>query len=706
MKLRKKYFLVLIVVSLIPLVTVIWITQGASKKLEESISNQVRKTLMENVKREMVFAVENYAKITDRAKSALEFALMCLAKEAERTLILPPPIPQKIYFAEDFERSSTAPKDLAPSPFHMKLSKDGRSSPKPVSYNHANFLVAAGVNRSTVRTDIDRLSRLMPILKNIGREIGNHLFWIYASLESGVHISFPGHGGYPMDYDPRSRPWYTRAKKTGSLSWGPPIVDATTNQLTFTVSAPFFKLDGSIGGVAAIDVLIPHVLLTSETSSQWSQSMHSFMVGLEDIHGSGKKELWVLFQNKNAVLSDDKTTGSGKGMFLPEKNSEFYELIRFFKNHKSGCIDMPYQGIDSLWAFATIFPDCNFVIVVPKSIVMGLPEEIGEMFLSYTRGRAIFSGTAVLLALILVACLAFFTARASTGHVMNMVSAFRRLAAGDFSVRLNFRLKDERDQMITAFNEIVPKLEEHLRMSKALGLAKEIQQSLLPMDDPKIQGFDIAGSSAYCDETGGDYYDFIDIDQNRMAVVVGDVSGHGVSSALLMTTARALIMLRASMPGQAARIINDVNKHICHDTSKTSNFMTFFYCELFPKDRTLCWVRAGHDPAIIYDPGTDKFDELRGCGVALGVDYNFEYDEFHRTLVPGQIVLIGTDGIWEMHNEEGALFGKNRLKEIIRTNAYKTAKGIVGSIFDALTKFRGSRKPEDDVTMIVIKVEQ
>jgi sigma-B regulation protein RsbU (phosphoserine phosphatase) len=702
MKLRWKYFIVLLMVSLVPLATVTWISQKASGKLGESISAQARQTLTEKVSREMVFATENYARITRRAKSSLEFALQVLAKEAERTLLLPSPVPPKIYFADDFDDSKAAPKDLAPSLTHMKLSKDGQLSPKPVSYHHPNFLVAPGVARKDVKTDIDRFTRLIPALKNIAREFGGELFWIYASLESSVHISYPGHGGYPKDYDPRVRPWYTRAKKKGSILWGPPIVDATTKQLTFTVSAPFFKPDGSLAGVAAIDVLIQHVLLESEISSQWSESMRSFLVGSEDIRASGEKKLWILSQKKNAVIVRDPNTG----LLLPEENSEFHELIRYSRSKKSGYIDMPYQGVDSFWAFATIFPDLHFVIVVPKSVVMDLPENIAEMFISYTQAQAAISGTAVVLALVFVSCIAFFTSRASTRHVMSIVGAFRRLAQGDFSVRLNFRLKDERNLMITTFNEIVPKLEEHLRMSTALGLAQEVQQSLLPKDDPTLQGFDISGSSVYCDETGGDYYDFIDIDQDRLAVVVGDVSGHGVSSALLMATARALIMLRASMPGQAAGIINDVNKHLSQDSHQTGNFMTFFYCELSWAERKVCWVRAGHDPALLYDSDTGEFDELKGHGLALGVDYTFEYEEFIRTLAPGQIVLIGTDGIWEMPNESGEIFGKDRLKEIIQTNASLTAKEIIAAIYDALNKYRGTKQPEDDITMVVIKVQR
>jgi phosphoserine phosphatase RsbU/P len=702
MKLRWKYFIVLLMASLVPLLTVTWISQKASGKLGKSISSQARKALTETVKKEMVFATENYARITHRAKSSLDFALQVLVKEAERALILPSPMPHRIYFSDDFDDSSTAPRDLAPSLTHMKLSKDGQLSPKSVSYHYPNFLVAPGVVRKDVKADISRFTRLIPTLKEIARECGGELFWIYASMESGVHISYPGHGGYPEDYDPRMRPWYTRAKKRGSILWGPPIVDTTTKQLTFTVSAPFFKTDGSLAGVAAIDVLIPHVLLESEISSQWSERMHSFLVGSEDISGGGEKKLWILSQNKKAGMVRDSNTG----LLYPEADSEFNELIRNFKGKKSGHIDMPYQRVDSFWAFATIFPNVYFVIVVPKSVVMGLPEDIAEMFSSYAQGQATISGTAVVLALFFVACIAFFTSRTSTRRVMKIVDAFKRLAQGDFSVRLNFRLKDERNQMITTFNEIVPKLEEHLRMSTALGVAQEVQQSLLPNEDPTLQGFDIAGSSVYCDETGGDYYDFIDIDQDRLAVVVGDVSGHGVSSALLMATARALIMLRASMPGQAAGIINDVNKQLSLDACQTCNFMTFFYCELTSTEREVCWVRAGHDPALLYDSDTDQFDELKGHGLALGVDYTFEYDEFNCILAPGQIVLIGTDGIWEMHNEAGEMFGKDRVKEIIRNNISATAKEIIAAITDALNKFRGSKQPEDDITMVVIKVQR
>jgi sigma-B regulation protein RsbU (phosphoserine phosphatase) len=365
--------------------------------------------------------------------------------------------------------------------------------------------------------------------------------------------------------------------------------------------------------------------------------------------------------------------------------------------------------VDSLVAYAANDADQYFVIIVPESLVMTLPEEVGQMFVGYSKKQTAITGVAVLLALLFVGVVAFFTSRFSTRYILTIIDAWKQLAKGDYSVRLNARMKDERAQLIHAFNEIVPKIEEHMRMSRALGLAQEVQQSLLPQGDPSLPGFDIAGASIYCDETGGDYYDFIATNrdgQAGLAVVVGDVSGHGVSSALLMATARALIMLRASMPGDAAGIITDVNQHLSLDTAQTGNFMTFFYCELTEHVTKIRWVRAGHDPAIVYDPSMDAFNELKGQGVPLGFDDSIEYDSFQRCMEPGQVIVIGTDGIWEMHNNTGEMFGKNALMEIIRNNHTASARQIVDTVTGLLNQFRGEEAPEDDITLVVIKVDR
>jgi sigma-B regulation protein RsbU (phosphoserine phosphatase) len=123
-----------------------------------------------------------------------------------------------------------------------------------------------------------------------------------------------------------------------------------------------------------------------------------------------------------------------------------------------------------------------------------------------------------------------------------------------------------------------------------------VQQNLLPKENPRIKGLDIAGKSIYCDETGGDYYDFIKLDGGRpanIAIVVGDVSGHGIPSALLMATARAFIRQRAYLPGGLSQIISDVNRQIVGDVEDSGQFMTLFYMTVDQDNRCLEWVRAG-----------------------------------------------------------------------------------------------------------------
>ena len=247
-------------------------------------------------------------------------------------------------------------------------------------------------------------------------------------------------------------------------------------------------------------------------------------------------------------------------------------------------------------------------------------------------------------------------------------------------------------------------------LQKALALANEIQVNLLPRQNPRVAGFDIAGQSVYCSDTGGDYYDFLNVgpvlSQQPFDIVVGDVSGHGIEAALLMTTARALLRSRAAQPGSIAQIITEVNRSLSLDVQDSGRFMTLFYLSIDPKNHSLKWVRAGHDPAIVYNPVGDTFEELGGAGVALGVDEDWQYEEYQKFgLSKGQIILLGTDGVWETRNPRGELFGKTPLYDIIRQNAHAGARDILNTVSNAITDFRKHLEPEDDVTMVVTKVE-
>jgi sigma-B regulation protein RsbU (phosphoserine phosphatase) len=164
---------------------------------------------------------------------------------------------------------------------------------------------------------------------------------------------------------------------------------------------------------------------------------------------------------------------------------------------------------------------------------------------------------------------------------------------------------------------------------------------------------------------------------------------------------------RSILPGTLVEIVSDVNQQMVRDFGETGGFMTLFYLTIDTKNKCLHWIRAGHDPAIFYDPQTDTFEELRGDGIALGVDMHGHYAQYQKTnLKKGQIVLLGSDGLWEARNPAGEMFGKEPICEITRKLAQASAREILTSCFHGFNVFLGDRAPEDDVTLVVIKISE
>ncbi len=244
---------------------------------------------------------------------------------------------------------------------------------------------------------------------------------------------------------------------------------------------------------------------------------------------------------------------------------------------------------------------------------------------------------------------------------------------------------------------------------KALALAGEVQQSLLPRRPPFVAGLDLAGRNRSCDEIGGDYFDYIrraHMSDRSLSLVVGDVSGHGLEAALLMTTARAFLRMRASQPGTLTDIMEALNRHLTQDLGGSGHFMTLFLLTVDLSRRRLEWVRAGHDPALCYDPARDRFQELQGQGLAMGVDEDADYPTaVIDGLAPGQVIAVGTDGIWEARDRNGTMFGKARFETLIRQHHRQSAGEILEAVFQALAEHTRGVRAEDDMTLVIVKIE-
>ena len=288
-----------------------------------------------------------------------------------------------------------------------------------------------------------------------------------------------------------------------------------------------------------------------------------------------------------------------------------------------------------------------------------------------------------------------------------IIQTLRGVRNGRFDKKVQVTTNDEIGYTGDVINEMTEGLKERERLQQSIDIAMEVQQNLLPNTDPDIEGLDIAGTSIYCEETGGDYYDYLltsERDQKRVCVVVGDVADHGIPSALLMTTARAFLRQRTSISGELDQMVADVNRQLTRDVEDSGRFMTLFICEIDRDNQRVHWVNAGHDPAMIYDHEGGHFEELTGNALPLGVSEGAVYQKADREITAGQLIMMGTDGIWETQNSQGEMFGKERFKDIIRENADRPAKDIIQEVINQVDSFRLPLGRTDDLTLVVTKI--
>ncbi len=324
----------------------------------------------------------------------------------------------------------------------------------------------------------------------------------------------------------------------------------------------------------------------------------------------------------------------------------------------------------------------------------------------FSRDILAFSGAVFIIFIIMSLSLNLLVGKSILRPINEMLRIARKIRKGHFHQKVRVISNDELGIMGDGMNTMTEGLIERDRLRRGLYLAQEIQQALLPQKCPNIEGLDIAARSLYCDETGGDYFDFIGNDSAQLNAVIGDVSGHGISSAILMASVRAFLRQRVHLPGDLSQVLSDVNRQLVLDVEDSCSFMTLFYLRLDPENRCVSWIRAGHDPAIFYDPFSDSFDDLYGKGgPALGIAEQASYEENQKNgLSSGQIIVLATDGVWEARNKKDTMFGKKPLYDIIRQNANAAAKDILDKCFQSLEEFQSGSLREDDITIVVIKI--
>lgn len=251
----------------------------------------------------------------------------------------------------------------------------------------------------------------------------------------------------------------------------------------------------------------------------------------------------------------------------------------------------------------------------------------------------------------------------------------------------------------------IARISERERLKKEMEIAAKVQLSLLPKENPNISGYDIAGLSIPAVEAGGDYYDFVKLDNNKIGIAIGDVSGKGVGAAIYMTLTKGILQAHAEENASPKVVLGKVNK-LLYKTMEKNSFVSMFYTILDINNNTISYARAGHNPAIFCKCNTEKSTLLNSDGIALGLEIG---DIFTRTLReeakvldPGDMVIYYTDGFTEAMNENRQQFGEERLINLIESNKHKSASELIHTIVRNVRKFMDNYPQHDDMTIVVI----
>ena len=706
MRFRWKLLILLVGIALVPVLVMRTFGVHGLRRLGAELVSRTSANLVVSAQKQLHLVVDSYSQMLWQGREQLELALLVQAKEVERALARRPESGSEAYFVTDLAAGRNLPADLNSSADHFHQKEGAPPTMMSVAYSAQVFALAPGVQRADVGADLARLSHLTPVYRDLHNRLPGTVIWHYTSLANGLHSVYPAHGGLPAGYDPRKQFWYQEAFKL-KTPWVDQFIDSETGQKVVAAVKTVKRPDGSIAGVTALIIPVSRIFERRILVNNIPAETTAFMVYFASEPAGGKKGVRVLAQ----IDFDDSRKRVWRAprsseWLITNENEEFRPIIADFEAGLSNMRRIDYKGCDCLWVYGSTHQEGFLVLIAPYDEILR-PARQAEAYIQ-TQINELLSITryGVGAILVLVVLLAFAFSRTVTKPMKILADGAERLAAGHFDTRVDIRSRDEFGDMGRVFNAVGPQLEANYQMRRSLDLAKEVQQNLLPAAPPQVAGLDIAGQSIYCEETGGDYYDFFSTGDNNIDVTVGDVVGHGISSALLMTTARANLRLRSALPGGIREIVADVNNQLCRDVQESGLFMTLFYSQIDARRKHIRWVSAGHDPALLYDPATDTFKLLSGKGLPLGVDQNAVYEENRHPLSPGNIIVIGTDGIWEAFDQHGEMFGKDRLQDLVRTHAGQEAQQILEAVIAAVEAFQGpDRQQKDDITLMVIKVE-
>lgn len=318
--------------------------------------------------------------------------------------------------------------------------------------------------------------------------------------------------------------------------------------------------------------------------------------------------------------------------------------------------------------------------------------------------------------------ISFLISRSIIKPINILKDTFKQVADGNLNVPIDTSRTDEIGNLARSFartrDEIIKyieKLKDKERMEKELEMAASVQKNMLPGELPDVSGYDIAAGSFMAREIGGDFYDVITIDNENFMIVIGDVSGKGMPAALYMSAAMSIIygiifdfkFSRETISSFSLLGILEILNNVLKTKMRRASFVTIFMGILNTKNNQFRYSSSGHDPVILFNPKTDRYEELKtfgqSCGIVKAGLFKKTLEEKTVTIKHNDYLMFNSDGVTEAHNKNKDQYKKHYIANISKIQGEESAESIISFLINDIRDFVNKEPQHDDITLVCIK---
>jgi sigma-B regulation protein RsbU (phosphoserine phosphatase) len=600
-----------------------------------------------------------------------------------------------------------------------------RYAPRAIDYLHAgqenttvpHIRTAPGVALRDIRSEVRLAANIEDVLYGIvAADISVNASYIGG--ESGFFITVDKNAAGPenTNYDPSARAWYIGAKEKGDVYWSDVFLDSSGRGLSLSCSMPFYdERDGALKGVAGCGARLAGIGAIIE-ETKVDRGGYAFLL-------NDKGELIL-----SPLLDDYSLDGDGNLFlqnFFDSEEAPLRGLAERMTKGENGIVQLELNAEDVYVGYAPLsVNNWSVGVVVDRNDVLAPVNEMREQILALrdTTERNMRANTTLLVVLLLVCSLFAVVAAIAlslrfanriTDPIIRLNRGVQAVSEGNLNAEIAVCADDEIGQLATAFNAMTLRLKDYIRhlsevtaererIAAEMNVAQKIQTSMLPSVFPPFpdrKEFDLYAEMRPAKEVGGDFYDFFLIDENRLGVLVADVSGKSVPAALFMVIAKTLLRNRLRFGQSPEEVFFTVNNQLA-ENNETAMFVTTFMGVLEIDTGVFTYVNAGHAPTAIRR-GDQGFEWLYiKPGFILGGLENIRVGAMRTRLFPGDMLFLYTDGVSEAHNASGELFGETRLLGALNASARASVFDCVAMMRESIGRFANGAEQSDDITML------